>query len=733
MNLSVIFNAIVPDNIKDIELVKKCSNIFIEQLNRNSTISRRIADIFDVDKKTWLFQDSSGLVTEVSDSEMVSKSKDILKQGLFQVYLHVLYNLVEKIQTDPNVKQATDTRNYENSLIYKNIYDVLTSEYLGAFRYFQQNSGTKNAIKYIYQFAKYIETGVLNSDLTLDDTTGSFTLRYDGSLHKRYFSAFNQPMAHPCGWCYEYSTVMSMILEDYFGINISYNMPRGVSIKTNNGRYIIFTEKTNEEFYESLKNPMNVFSENALSEERIEYIKTLIISRDFKDLDLKNCDILILNKTFSKFQFLDELKKVVYFDDGTCLFFDNNLYYGFSKDIYEVDKMTLFPKTYHLNIGTDSQILETKSVEILYRDELGFESEVDLGFEKGAGYYRNSFENKFHLSGKEYPFVIGVDESRNKVINYSDCKNNLKCFDTKIDVVSNYLTYFSASDKIHKTSLISDNVKKYIFNTHGWYNNDLEFFASTGKDFYLKTNIINKKSSSLYIKDLNTSEEKISINGHSEYSGQWKISIENYPDITGTFESGDFNISIDTSAYKNNNYSLVLDNTKDSITVESNGLNCPGNFKFGFPTYEGKTVKPILQSCTSDTMLFVNEGEKILSEISLCDLPLLYTNSKLENYENKGNIAEPINYSELNSETWEGLTYIDEGFEFIKTDNSDCYVIDSSEYVDDEFECSVVGFGHYLTFFNDHDEGSDSQGKFLVNRNPKNPKAMLSGLVLTTS
>ena len=124
MNLSVIFNAIVPDNIKDIELVKKCSNIFIEQLNRNSTISRRIADIFDVDKKTWLFQDSSGVVTEVSDSEMVSKSKDILKQGLFQVYLHVLYNLVEKIQTDPNVKQATDTRNYEDSLIYKNIYEI---------------------------------------------------------------------------------------------------------------------------------------------------------------------------------------------------------------------------------------------------------------------------------------------------------------------------------------------------------------------------------------------------------------------------------------------------------------------------------------------------------------------------------------------------------------------------------------------------------------------------------
>ena len=87
MNLSVIFNAIVPDNIKDIELVKKCSNIFIEQLNRNSTISRRIADIFDVDKKTWLQQDTIGNITEVTDSDFLIESKNILKQGLFQVYL----------------------------------------------------------------------------------------------------------------------------------------------------------------------------------------------------------------------------------------------------------------------------------------------------------------------------------------------------------------------------------------------------------------------------------------------------------------------------------------------------------------------------------------------------------------------------------------------------------------------------------------------------------------------
>lgn len=757
MNLSVIFNAIVPDNIKDIELVKKCSNIFIEQLNRNSTISRRIADIFDVDKKTWLQQDTIGNIREVTDSDFLIECKNILKQGLFQVYLNVLYNLVEKIQMDPNVKEATDIRHYEGSLIYKNIYDVLTSEYLGAFRYFQQNSGTKNAIKYIYQFAKYLETGYLSSDLELNDETGVFVLQYKGSLHKRYFSAFNQPMAHPCGWCFEYETFLTWILEDYFGIIIEYKMPRGISIKTSNLKYIVFSDESIEDFYESLKSPMNVVSENALTDERIDEIKELPYTyydgssaSELKNL-LHTFNIIIVNKKYSKYSSYTEnntINKIIYFDDGSCLYFNgSNIYIGSSSDIFETDKMEAFPNGCALNIGTEEQIKSTKTIKILYRDELGFEIEFQPGFDKNAGYYKNSVEDKFHLLGNSYPFVPGIDESRHRVTNYSECKENFACFNAKIDVRSDNLTYLSAYDNFeHHTTVTDENRKSLTFNTHGWYNNDLNFVAFTGKgydyDYYLKTNVSNRPSSTLKIVSMSAINNKLVLKGFSSLSGSWKMVVLGFSDKTDTIPSGNFTIEIDTNSYGYADYYLEIKNTSDTVKIESNGLNRFSNFQFGFPVYSGSAKIPRFVNCTPDTMLEINSGNKILSDFSLCELPVLYSSTDQidhEKYDLDGNIGEPKTYWDLKSETWNGLTFVNEGFKFIPTDSSDCYVPDSTEYVDDDFECYIMGYGHYLTFENDHDEGSDSQGKYLVTRfnqeskNLEGIRSFLCGLILTTS
>ena len=756
MNLSVIFNAIVPDNIKDIELVKKCSNIFIEQLNRNSTISRRIADIFDVDKKTWLQQDTIGNITEVTDSDFLIESKNILKQGLFQVYLNVLYNLVEKIQMDPNVKEATDIRHYEGSLIYKNIYDVLTSEYLGAFRYFQQNSGTKNAIKYIYQFAKYLETGYLSSDLELNDETGVFVLQYKGSLHKRYFSAFNQPMAHPCGWCYEYATIISWILEDYFGIVFEYKMPRGISIKTSNLKYIVFSDETIEDFYESLKSPMNVVSENALTDDRIAEIKELPYTyydgssaSELKKL-LRTFNIIIVNKKYSKYSSYTEINtinKIIYFDDNTCLYFNGfNIFFGNASDIYEIDKMEMFPNGFFLNIGTEEQIEASKTIKILYRDELNFEIESEIGKSKNSGYYKNSLDAKFHLLGNSYPFVPGIDESRHKVTNYEQCKKNFECFNAQISAKLINLTYLSVSDDFghHYTTTEENFNKNIVFNTHGWYNHGLNFVAlnanSYDYDFYLKTNTINFPSLTLKINSLKTTNFKIEINGFSKTNATWKLVVLGHSDKTGSITSGNFSVIIDTSQYESHvDYYLEIKNSDDIFKIESNGINHIENFKFGFTVYSGSAIKPLFVNCTPDTMLEINSGNKVLTDFSLCELPVLFTNTEPDGYILKGNIAEPKKYWDLKSETWDGLTYVDEGFEFIKTDSDDCYVPDSTEYVDDDFDCYIMGYGHYLTFLNDDDEGSDSQGKYLVTRfnqeskNKEGIRGFICGLILTTS
>ena len=226
MNLNIIFESIVPDNIKNIPVVRKCTEIFIEQLKRNSTIAQRISNLYSVDRVSFLQTDKYGNVTEISDSEFLTETKNNLKNALFSVYLNVLYNLAQNIQSNSNIREATIARNYEDTLITKNIFDVLTSEYLGAFRYFQQNSGTKKAIKYIYQFAKYLETGYIYDDLEITED-GCFSVNYKGTLHKYYFSEFNQPMSHPCGWCYDYTTILNLVLEDYFGIEYTFVPPAG--------------------------------------------------------------------------------------------------------------------------------------------------------------------------------------------------------------------------------------------------------------------------------------------------------------------------------------------------------------------------------------------------------------------------------------------------------------------------------------------------------------------------
>lgn len=202
MDLSVIFDAIIPDNIRNLPLVKKCSEVFIEQLNRNSSISRRISKLYDIDSTTWVKRDSNGNITEVDDSEFVNNAKKILKMGLLYTYLNFIFTHVSKIQKNSSV--ISDIReNQYNSPLYSNVYDFLNSEYLGGLRYYQQCAGTERAIKYMYAFAKYLETGVLTYDLVLEKM-GVFNLAYSGSLNKDMFIGFNKNISHPCGWLCEY-------------------------------------------------------------------------------------------------------------------------------------------------------------------------------------------------------------------------------------------------------------------------------------------------------------------------------------------------------------------------------------------------------------------------------------------------------------------------------------------------------------------------------------------------
>lgn len=185
MDLQVIFDCIVPDNIKNIPLIKVCTNIFIEQINRNSQIAINIGKLFDLENDTQIKIDGDN-ITQIIDSDAVKNSKDILRLGLFYTYINSIYTLILRLHRDRKIPER-----------------FFNSEYLGGLREYQKNCGSKRAIHYMYSFAKYLETGTIVHDLEL--TEGSIlNLRYDGSLNKDIFIDFNKPLAHPCGWLCEY-------------------------------------------------------------------------------------------------------------------------------------------------------------------------------------------------------------------------------------------------------------------------------------------------------------------------------------------------------------------------------------------------------------------------------------------------------------------------------------------------------------------------------------------------
>ncbi len=749
MKLESIFEAIVPDNIKNLEIVKRCSDIFIEQLNRNSVVAKRISDLFEIDKRTWLYQGRDGQVKVVTDSDFVVKSKNILKQGLFQVYLSVLYSLVEKTQTDPWVKVAVEANRYEASLIHKNIYEVLTKEYLGSFRFFQQNSGTKNAIDYIYQFARYLETGYLASDLELDDTTGVFTLRYNGPLNFRFFRTFNQPMAHPAGWCYEYETAIKILLEDYFGIKITYTMPKGISVKSATGKYLVFTTGSTGEFVDSLREANNVVSDEPLSEAQILEIQSggiKVFTGSFENAleCLKQNNVVLYNKEFKNY-FKEEFR-VVEFTDGSCLLFTgNNLYFGNIENIFELDKMTVFPGGYFLNLGSDDLLESTKKIEILYTDELTFLSEINVGYSDSAGYFKNSFENQFHVVGSTYPYVPGVDEARNKVVNYSKCKGNLECYRITIPTKSPSLIYLSVGDTHGHRAVKTETSPTSISTlTHGWYGNNLVFKAYTAKafdyDFYLKTNIVNRVTKAK-ITSFKISSSSLVIAGTSKVAGTITLTVSGFSPVASTFTAGNFSQEFDTSAYPAHpNYTVEIVAGSETILIESNGMNHPASFTFGFPYYSGTPTAALLNPTNANNIIGITtSGAKTLAELTGCTQAVKFsaTTTYGNGYEKDGNFYYPKGYLDLNSENYDGLTYVCEGFEFIPTDSEDCLVPDSTEYVDDELDVRILGYGNFLLFENESDDGSN--GKFLVTRynkeseNIEGVRGILRGCVLTTA
>lgn len=737
MDLKVVLNSIIPDNIKRIPLIEKSVNVFSEMLLNNSIISYRINKIFDVDSTEWTTKDELGNIVvldpeESSQYKYISDAKNNLKQGLFYTYLSVMFGLLGALYKDPDVIRTIGLRSLKDSNLLKEPYNTISSEYLGAFRYFQTSSGTEQAIRCMYQFARYLETGYIDNSLELE-SGAPFFLQYRGELHKSIFKTFNMPMSHPCGWCFLYDTIVKLVLEDYYGIKFTYNV-KTIELRIRNTR-IFFGELPRG------ISTTNVVRERAIEtiEEKLAFPAVHVISdrtphssgQSLNVVNLEIQDILI------------EDKNVLFvFDSGNALYIDRTgkkavVKFGPRDSIFS-DDVYIFPKT-TIYIPVD---LSKSTWEFEYKDVFLMEETIEPSGGTSAIYYNDDFNNAFKLVGDSYPFCPGVDEARHKITNNTNVLDKFTC---TVDYTSNNITYLRVEDDFgHNTTLVRDLRLskeanwKFSTCTHGFYGEYLTFKAYDGKsynyDHYIRTNLLNRFNSKLSISGFSLENKKIKFRAETTETTHLtittKIGSRTFEERSGPIK----NYELDTSAFTTySEFKVTITDWNDTITIEGSGLNSTNfTFNFSFPTYPSSTiVKPKFSNCTPDTMETVPSGTK-LSKLNKTPAEKWKNNTVQEDvyitYPD-----EQILVDDLTPKNHSGIVYINRGYSTVKTPSIDTFNVSSTKYMSDDFFVETSGNSNWIQFANPVRDGS--LGKYLVCRFNSDPqtdiiRGMLRGYVL---
>lgn len=754
MELNVIFDAIVPDNIKNIPLVQKSLAIFIEMLNRNGAVSQRISKLYSVDDEAWYTQDDEGNTLVVTDSAFLKESKDNLKKGLFMTYLGLLYDCITKAQLNNNIREATRMRNYKTSLIFEEQHNILTSEFLGSFRTVQQSMGTENAIHYIYQFAKYIETGYLKSDLTLDSKVPSnFIMNYEGSLHKYYFTEFMHDLAHPIGWCYAYTTMLSFILEDYFGIEFIYKLPRIVLRRA--GKCIFFTNLTPDEFLNTLReavktddtryntiwkegplyyskhldaqgdNSINDYNRSVtVSDIEKMTIKQLDIPFNPKDIDyyMDGCDILLVPYEFERYDYYygenQECKNsLVTFKNGYSLYYDNNnVYYG-RLNYYDVEpgepdlsQMYKLDPYWVLDCGSEKEINDLSDYRFLYKDDIEFEIDIEPTY--GTYKYLEPNLNKaFKLYGQSMIYTQGYDEGCNNVIALKSDQSDLRSWDEQfifdMSFKNDFETYISVSDSYRHSfrKTYCDGENNVSLNLSGYAGIVNIRALTTESDVYLQTNIL----------DLLSTEAKDTWITNWTYNDRTSRLIikgkSNLQTLNINFNGNESTINVTGGEFRierkiNDILILYINNLyiKTNLFVENyhnTELQMP---IFRKQTLNQATISPteFKNTDTKQMQMYPTTGPilKDLHSYKFKEMNLIGSD-----YVNLDNYLEH-NLTGLNETLIPQGVFINKGYDHIGCDTSEQFVSDDSRRIKDSIFIDVIGSEYFLVF-NDDAKGCD--------------------------
>ena len=749
MDLSVILKSVIPDNIKRIPLVQVCADAFAEMLSRNSTISARIYKLFDVNDSVFYRRDESDVLIpddplenlekeleeeqkeitkdetkidllekEISYRKYVKECRNNLKKGLFYTFLAVVFSRMEILSRDPVVQrslfQKSGNREYLNSKLLENPYDLANSEFLGAFRYFQQCSGTENAIRYIYQFSRYLETGQADNSLDLE-TGDPFFLEYVGELHKSVFSVFNQPMAHPCGWCFQYTTVASQGITDYYG-KITYSVGKIIlnwkSKKIYIGELPEGVEKTNNVVWERA---ISTVEQKLLNNDKVHVISDRTPRPDGQHIHVVDLKVKTIEEENSNILITFENSERALIIDRTAGY---EVRFGYRSKIYNPENCYIFPKNTRLDAETFSP---TKEFKTLYIDQMAIEDTLEPSADSKAVEYNDDYSKAFRLVGDSYPYCPGVDESRHRVTNNTNVYSK---FTLTVNYRSINLTYLKIEDDFgHSYAVTRDQTttkkagNQFKVNTHGYRGEYLTFRAYDGMSFnydhYIRMNLLNNTSGTVRVSEFSIENKRLTFRIKSTIFSSLYTKVTIGSSVIERRTGFSALINIDTSSYPMfSEFQIESSDGNDTLRISGNGLNNEAyNFWFSFPEYgEGEVVKPVFVNCTPDSMSPTPSG-KTLGKLN--ETPTLKFKNNTIQEDPTWKHPDGIGYvSEYNPKNHKGCVYINRGYTKEKSKSLDNMNTACTKYIEDEFWCETSGSNTWLEFDNPVVDGS--LGKYLV-------------------
>jgi len=230
MSLRTSFSALVPENIKNIPLLKDAMDIFLTNLEENSSISVDIQNSFNVN-------------VDLNASNTSQKPNTILRQTLLQVYLESIYAVIKTAQSNEELKKRLIATDRANSLLFTSSPEkIIGLENFMVGKHFNQSKGTISSINQAHYLANMLETGV---DAKISPPNIKQPRRFDliieSVITSIVYANIVEPLSHPVGFTYHYTQLVELIMEDFYGFHTEYTV-NAIEVRGSDGTFHIFTQ-----------------------------------------------------------------------------------------------------------------------------------------------------------------------------------------------------------------------------------------------------------------------------------------------------------------------------------------------------------------------------------------------------------------------------------------------------------------------------------------------------------